>query len=217
MNRCLDLTPPRPFLAWDVGHCWCFHHPYADDRHVRPLMALRLLVQLSVVHKRSPPFLPLTTTAKGSPMSSFNPLGQLRRLDGSSPGFHDQLSHVLYGEEYKKWVSSIDGEDLVWLVDYLDKVRCHVAVPDPRLTRSRLSMVSTLLVPASGNAYANSEAYAAPTRYYRLHTCFRVLSRVSAACPSLREVQATYTKASSTAQEFLSNAFGYTLWMVRDP
>jgi len=88
-------------------------------------------------------------------MSSFNPLGQLRRLDGSSPGFHDQLSHVLYGEEYKKWVSSIDGDDLVWLVDYLDKVRCHVAVPDPLLTQSRLSTVSTPPVPDSENVYAN--------------------------------------------------------------
>jgi len=67
-------------------------------------------------------------------MSSLNPLGQLRRLERSSPGFHDQFSHVLYGEEYKKWVSSLGGDDLVWLVDYLDKVRCRVAVPDSHLT-----------------------------------------------------------------------------------
>ena len=149
-------------------------------------------------------------------MSSLNPLGQLRRLDGSSLEFHDQLSHVLYGEEYKKWVSSIDGDDLVWLVDYLDKVCCHVAVPDPCLTQSRLSIVSTLPAPVSGNVYANLEVYAAPTRYYRLRTCFRALSKVSAVCPSLREVQVMYTKGSSMEQGFLSNAFGFTLWTVQD-
>ena len=62
-------------------------------------------------------------------MTSQNVLQQLRHLDRSSPGFHDQLSNVLYGEEYKQSVKSLQGNDLVWLVDYLDEVRCHAFLP----------------------------------------------------------------------------------------
>ena len=64
-------------------------------------------------------------------MSSPNPpaLQQLRRLDKSSSEFHDQLSNVLYGEEYQQCVPNIQGDDLVWLVDYLDKVRRRAALP----------------------------------------------------------------------------------------
>ena len=51
-----------------------------------------------------------------------NPLEQLRRLDLSSPKFHDQVRKILYGEEYRQWVVSVQGDDLVGLVDYLDKV-----------------------------------------------------------------------------------------------
>ena len=59
-------------------------------------------------------------------MSSSGPpvLQQLRHLDKSSPDFHDQLRKVLYGEEYMQCVPNLQGDDLVWLIDYLDKV-CH--------------------------------------------------------------------------------------------
>ena len=144
-------------------------------------------------------------------MPLLNALGQLRRLDNSSPGFHDHLSHVLYGEEYKKWVPNLDGDDLVWLVDCLDKVRRHIVIPHPQPDLNRLSIAWTLQAPVSGNVYANSEAYAAPMRYYRHHTCFQALSRVLAAFPLLREVLVTYMKESLTVQGFLSNAFGCTL------
>ena len=62
-----------------------------------------------------------------SPSSST--LQQLHRLNRSSPDFHDQLCNVLYGEEYVQCVPNIEGEDLVWLVDYLDKVNRCVAPP----------------------------------------------------------------------------------------
>jgi len=55
-------------------------------------------------------------------MSSHNPLTLLRRLDTTSPTFHDQVSNILYGEEYIRWVPDLQGEDLMELVDYLDKV-----------------------------------------------------------------------------------------------
>jgi len=63
-------------------------------------------------------------------------LQQLRRLDRSSSGFHDQLSNVLCGVEYKQCVPSLRRDDLVWLADYLDKVRHHGALPRSLLKRS---------------------------------------------------------------------------------
>ena len=57
-------------------------------------------------------------------MSSRSPLEKLRRLDKSSSEFHDQVSNILYGKEYMQWVPTIQGNDLVGLVDYLDKVHC---------------------------------------------------------------------------------------------
>jgi len=54
-------------------------------------------------------------------MSSRSPLEQLRRLDTSSPEFHDRVSNILGGGEYREWVSTIEGDDLVGLVGYLDR------------------------------------------------------------------------------------------------
>ena len=60
-------------------------------------------------------------------MPSRNPLKQLCHLDRSSPDFHDQVSNILQGEEYNQWVPNIQGDDLVGIVNYLDKVRGHVS------------------------------------------------------------------------------------------
>ena len=54
---------------------------------------------------------------------------QLRHLDRSSPDFHDQLYNVLYGEEYSQYVPILQGDDLVWLADFLDKVRRCISPP----------------------------------------------------------------------------------------
>ena len=56
-------------------------------------------------------------------------LQQLHHLNRSSPDFYDQICNVLYGEEYVRCIPNIQGGDLVWLVDYLDKVRRRVALP----------------------------------------------------------------------------------------
>jgi len=56
-------------------------------------------------------------------------LGKLRSLDASLSEFHDQLSNVLYGEEYTRCVKNLQGDGLVWLVDYLDSVRRRIAPP----------------------------------------------------------------------------------------
>ena len=55
-------------------------------------------------------------------------LQQLNSLERSSPDFHDQFCNVLYGEEYVQCVPNIQGDDLAWLVNYLDKVRRRVAL-----------------------------------------------------------------------------------------
>jgi len=62
------------------------------------------------------------------PLSSPS-LQRLRRLDRSSPGFHDQVCSVLHEEEYQKCVPNLQGDDLVWLVEYLNEVRRQVALP----------------------------------------------------------------------------------------
>jgi hypothetical protein len=55
-------------------------------------------------------------------MSLPNPLQQLHDLDRASPQFHEQLSSFLRGEEYQNAVPNLQGEDLAWLVEYLDSV-----------------------------------------------------------------------------------------------
>jgi len=60
-------------------------------------------------------------------------LQQLRRLDMSSPEFRDQLSKVLYGEEYRQRALKLQGGDLVWLIDYMDKVCRHATSSHPLL------------------------------------------------------------------------------------
>ena len=101
-------------------------------------------------------------------MPSHSPLEQLRHLDRSSSEFHDRVSNILYGEDYKKWVQTVQGDDLVGLVDYLDKVRYPSHSFAPRSSRYRLSTILTLPVPLSESACANSDTYAAPERYYHL-------------------------------------------------
>jgi len=49
-------------------------------------------------------------------------LQRLDRLNRSSSDFHDQLNNVLCAEEYKQYLSDLQGDGLVWLVDYLDEV-----------------------------------------------------------------------------------------------
>jgi len=73
--------------------------------------------------------LPFTTPPSVLLTPSLSSLGQLHRLNRSSSNFQDQLSNVLYGEEYKQLVPALRGEDLVWLVDYLDKARRCTALP----------------------------------------------------------------------------------------
>ena len=60
---------------------------------------------------------------------SQNFLQQLHHLDRSSSRFHDQLNDVLYGGEYRMYLPNLQDDDLAWLVDYLDEVRCRIVFP----------------------------------------------------------------------------------------
>lgn len=60
-------------------------------------------------------------------------LQELHRLDRSSPDFHDQLCNVLFEEVYVQCVPNLRGDDVVWLVDYLDAVCRRIALPHPPL------------------------------------------------------------------------------------
>ena len=64
-------------------------------------------------------------------------LQQLNRLDKSLSRFHNKLYKVLYGREYIQCVSTLQDDDLVWLVDYLDKVRRCKAIPRSLLKPSQ--------------------------------------------------------------------------------
>ena len=55
-------------------------------------------------------------------------LEQLHQLNRSSSRFHDQLSNILYGEEFEQHVANLDSDGLLPLVDYLDMVRHHVSL-----------------------------------------------------------------------------------------
>ena len=63
-----------------------------------------------------------------------NPFQQLRDLDRASPQFHKQFVDFLRGDEYRNAVPNLQGEDLTWLVEYLDSVS-HWTI-SPRLALS---------------------------------------------------------------------------------
>ena len=62
-------------------------------------------------------------------MTSRNFLQRPHRLHRSSPKFHDQLRDILFGEGCEQSVPNLQNDDLVLLVNYLDEVRRHVALP----------------------------------------------------------------------------------------
>ena len=51
-----------------------------------------------------------------------NALRQLCSFDRASPQFYKHLSNLLRSEGYRNAVPSLQGEDLAWLVEYLDSV-----------------------------------------------------------------------------------------------
>jgi len=54
-----------------------------------------------------------------------NALKQLHGFDRASPQFHKHLSNFLRSEGYRSAVPGLQGEDLAWLVEYLDGVSLY--------------------------------------------------------------------------------------------
>ena len=67
-------------------------------------------------------------------MTPPNPLQKLRDLDRTSSHFHNQLINFLRGNEYQDAAPGLQGEDLVWFVDYLGNVSLHAVSPRSTLT-----------------------------------------------------------------------------------
>ncbi|KAF9649285.1 kinase-like protein [Thelephora ganbajun] len=61
-------------------------------------------------------------------------LQKLHHLNRSSPDFHNQFCGVLYEQEYIQCAQNVEGDDLVWLVDYLNKALDRL---DPSSAASR--------------------------------------------------------------------------------
>jgi len=103
--------PPRPTHPTFTEDLWVLmQHCWVQDPHQRPEVT-EVLETLHGLLVSSPP------------------LQWLRHLDRSSLMFHDQLCNILYGEAYQKCVPNLRGDDLVWLVEYLNKVRRHIVPP----------------------------------------------------------------------------------------
>jgi len=62
-------------------------------------------------------------------MSPPDALKQLHDFDRASPQFHKHLSNFLRSEGYRSTVPSLQGEDLTWLVEYLDSVSLQTVSP----------------------------------------------------------------------------------------
>ena len=143
-------------------------------------------------------------------MASQDLLQQLGRLDSSSSGFHDQLSNILYGEDYARYMPGLQGNDLAWLADFLDNVRRRVPLLPPSSSYHRRSVFLILLPPLTGSVCANSNTYVAPGWYYRPRTPSRLQFSALVVNPSLREVPGISSKGPSTVRVFASNVLGRT-------
>ena len=73
--------------------------------------------------------MPLPSSSSQLSTPNLTTLQRLRNLDRSLPEFHDQLSNVLCGKAHKESVPNLQGDDLVLLVDYLDKVCRYISIP----------------------------------------------------------------------------------------
>jgi len=108
-----------------------------------------------------------------------DPLRQLHDLDRTSPQFHKQLRNFLCGDEYRDVVTGLQGEDLVWLVEYLDNVSPQTIL-SPLCAQHRIRFSSNFpipQVPDSRSPCMNSEIYAALRRCCRNLVCFQNLFR----------------------------------------
>ena len=61
------------------------------------------------------------------PSPSSPVLQKFPHLDKLSQGSPTQLHDILYGKDYTQCLPHLKGDDLMWLVEYLDHV-CHISL-----------------------------------------------------------------------------------------
>jgi hypothetical protein len=64
-------------------------------------------------------------------LPSTNPLEGLPCPEEPSSEFHDKLSDILCGGEYQEWAQSVEGGELIGLINYLGRVRRSISFPAP--------------------------------------------------------------------------------------
>ena len=145
-------------------------------------------------------------------MSSPHPpsLEQLYRFDVSFSEFPDQLNDTPPGNEYRGRAANLPCDDSASLVDYLDEVDRHVALPLSILNPSQALDILILLGSLFKRAYVNLVACAVLTGSSRHHPCFHLPVCASSSNRLPREVTVMHTLDSSMVQRFQSNACGHT-------
>ena len=127
-------------------------------------------------------------------------------LDRSSPQFADRLNDALYGQEYEQCVQNFQEDDLVWLVDYLDKARHHHPLSHWMLKlATRRSTVLIHRDPLPESVCVNSEAYARLTLHFQHPMPFLPTFLSSIPMPSLPVASLMCIAGPSTAYQFVSN------------
>ena len=111
-------------------------------------------------------------------MTKTDVLQRFKQLDRSSPQFPDQLVSLLHQKEYKECIPNLLDEEVVWLVNYLDRVCLYLPCPPhrPLLSVPRSSNFFNLIPPAqrSEGVYVNSGGSAAPDNSSPSHTYLKI-------------------------------------------
>ncbi|KAF9646907.1 hypothetical protein BDM02DRAFT_2871174 [Thelephora ganbajun] len=125
-------------LVWPACGRPHYFHQHVDRAR------LLMLIYLPICHI----FPPLTPQSRIFLMTSPSSpaLQQLHCFDASSPNFYDQLYNLLCRQEYVQCIPNLKGDDLVWLVNYLDKALDdldHSSVASQKCLRELRSICGT--------------------------------------------------------------------------
>jgi hypothetical protein len=139
-------------------------------------------------------------------MSTSQVLQRLYSLDASSPDFLRYLYCLIQTDEEEQYLSSLQGLELVRLVDFLD----GVSVPSPQPLSSLRNRYRSLVshrssTTFSGDVCTNYELSVAITRSYHPRTSFHAISPELVMTQSSSAGFPTYGKALTTASRSVSD------------
>ena len=136
ITRSTDQITPLPDPCYLSHLCKVVHRSMHYLSDIRRLPLELLSARARHLYTAS---LPTDSPNLSSPdihMSPPNALKKLRNLDRASPRFYKHLSSFIRSKEYRSTVPSLQGEDVAWLVEYLDSVspKLFLSSPHPTLT-----------------------------------------------------------------------------------